>query len=322
MLTPEQILADIKSDRVKKVIVDSDFSAECDDQYTLAYALGCDKMEVLAANAVAHYDDRHPDTYSTMLTSYAECLRVLHASGIDRNTFPNFQGASSQITHNKDFAPSDSPAVQNILKLAKETDDIIYIITTGPCTDAVSAYLIDPSIAEKICVIWLGGTDISEQSTTKRFHEWNMYADFKASQILLDSDIPLIMLHAGHCGSGQIKMTYDEFISLADCPNGTSYAGEFYSRHLPRLCASSSEYVKGWVKIMCDFEGTAVISVPDAVDLSVISAPKLTDDGKYEIDESRRKIIWGENPNSDVIVADAAKCIKNVIINAGPLKLY
>lgn len=320
MLTAEQILADIKSDRVKKVIVDSDFSAECDDQYTLAYALGCDKMEVLAANAVAHYDDRHPDTYSTMLTSYAECLRVLHASGIDRNVFPNFQGASSQITHNKDFAPSDCPAVQNILKLARETDDIIYIITTGPCTDAVSAYLIDPSIADKICVVWLGGVEIG-RSTTQSFHEWNMYADFKASQILLDSDIPLVMLHAGYKGSGQIKMTYDEFQSLADCPNGTSFAGEFYSQHLPRVCSSSSEYVQGWVKTMCDFEGTAVISVPDAVDFSIIPAPKLTDEGKYALDDSRKKIVWGENPNSDVIIADAVKCIKNVIINAGSLKI-
>lgn len=316
MLTPEQILADIKSDKVKKVIIDSDFSAECDDQYTLAYALGCDKMEVLAANAVAHYDDRHPDTYSTMLTSYAECLRVLHASKIDRNTFPNFQGASSQITHNENFAPSDCPAVQNILKLARETDDIIYIITTGPCTDAVSAYLIDPSIADKICVIWLGGASISEFTTNNRFHEWNMCADYKASQILLDSDIPLVMLHASRNGSEQIKMTYDDFISLADCPNGTSFAGEFYSRHLPRVCASSSDFVEGWVKVMCDFEGAAVISVPDTIDFSIIPAPKLTDEGHYEINESRRKIIWGENPDSDVIVADAIKCIRKVIMNA------
>lgn len=316
MLTAEQILADIKSDRIKKVIIDSDFSAECDDQYTLAYALGCDKMEVLAANAVAHYEDRYPDTYSTMLKSYAECLRVLHASHIDRNVFPNFQGASSQITHNKDFAPSDCPAVQNILKCARETDDIIYIITTGPCTNAVSAYLIDPSIAEKMCVIWLGGIDITDYSTSHSFHEWNMYADFKASQNLLDSDIPLVMLHASDNGSAQIKMTYDEFISLADCPNGSSFAGEFYSRHLPRVCASSSEYVKGWVKIMCDFEGAAVISVPNAVDFSIIPAPKLTDDGKYEIDSSRKKIIWGENPDSDAIVADAIKCIRKVIENA------
>ena len=46
-MTPEQILADIKSDRVKKVIMDGDYSAEIDDQYTLAYAYGHEKIEVL-----------------------------------------------------------------------------------------------------------------------------------------------------------------------------------------------------------------------------------------------------------------------------------
>ena len=80
MLTAEQILQDIKTDKVKKVIIDGDFSAECDDQYTLAYALGCEKVEVVGVNASAHFDDKYVDTHSTMLKSYAEMLRVLHAS--------------------------------------------------------------------------------------------------------------------------------------------------------------------------------------------------------------------------------------------------
>ena len=52
-MTPEQILQDLRSDRVKKVIMDGDYSAEIDDQYTLAYAYGHEKLEVLGVNAVA-----------------------------------------------------------------------------------------------------------------------------------------------------------------------------------------------------------------------------------------------------------------------------
>ncbi|MBP3348735.1 MAG: nucleoside hydrolase [Clostridia bacterium] len=318
MLTAEQILKDIKTDKVKKVIIDGDFSAECDDQYTLAYALGCDKMNVVGVNASAHFDDKYVDTYSTMLKSYAEMLRVLHASGIDRNNFPCFMGSSTQVSHNIDFAPSDSPAARNIIKVAKEAaeDEIIYIITTGPCSCAVSAYLMDPSIADKICVVWLGGNEISERTMEKGCHEWNMYADFKASQILLSSDIPLLMLNAGPHGSGNIVMTYEDFQTFGSNWDGP-WVEQFYSRVLPRTSGVTlAGYTHGWSKVMCDYAGAAAISIPDSMDLTIIPAPTLEDDGRYTLNPNNKLIIWGENPDSNAITADAIKCTKALIQRA------
>ena len=46
-MTPNQILEDIRSDRKKLVILDGDYNGEIDDQYTLAYTLGCENIEVL-----------------------------------------------------------------------------------------------------------------------------------------------------------------------------------------------------------------------------------------------------------------------------------
>ena len=53
-MTVEQVLQDIRSDRVKKVIDDGDFSAEIDDQYAMAYLMGSDKIDLLAVNAEAY----------------------------------------------------------------------------------------------------------------------------------------------------------------------------------------------------------------------------------------------------------------------------
>ena len=50
-MTIEEILCDIKSDRVKKVILDSDMGIELDDQYALAHCIGCDKIDLLSVNA-------------------------------------------------------------------------------------------------------------------------------------------------------------------------------------------------------------------------------------------------------------------------------
>ena len=318
MLTPEQILADIKSDRIKKVIIDGDFSAECDDQYTLAYALGCEKIEVVGVNASAHFDDKYVDTHSTMIKSYAEMLRVLHASKIDRNTFPCFMGSSTQVSHNENFAPSDSPAARNIIKVANEAKEgeIVYVIITGPCSCAVSAYLMEPSIADKICVIWLGGNEISQRTLEKGHHEWNMYADFKASQILLSSDIPLLMLHAGPNGSGNIVMTFEDFQKFGSQWDGP-WVEQFYSRVLPRTSGVTlAGYTHGWSKIMCDYAGMAALSCPEAMELKIISAPTLEDDGRYTLNPNNKKIIWGEGHNSDIVTADAIKWTLNLIERA------
>ena len=46
-MTPNQILEDIRSERRKLVILDGDYNGEIDDQYTLAYTLGCENIEIL-----------------------------------------------------------------------------------------------------------------------------------------------------------------------------------------------------------------------------------------------------------------------------------
>ena len=318
MLSAEQILADIKTDRVKKVIIDGDFSAECDDQLTLAYALGNDKLEVMGVCASAHYDDKYIDTYSTLIRSCSELLKLLHASGIDKDSFPWFMGSESQITNNENFAPTDSPAARHIIKVAKEAEDgdIIYVITTGPCSSVVSAYLMEPSIADKICVVWLGGTDINQRSMENEFHEWNMCADFVASQILLSSDIPLLMLHAGHNGSGNILLDFEDFKKFGSAWDGP-WVEQYYSRVLPQTCSVVIEcYYPGWKKVMCDYAGVAALSVPDAMELTIIPAPTLTDDHKYALDSNNKKIIWGEGHVSDIITEDAIKCTQKLIERA------
>ncbi len=50
----------------------------------------------------------------------------------------------------------NSPAARAIIEAAHKYDEIVYILTTGACTNVSSAIMLDPSIMEKICVIWLG----------------------------------------------------------------------------------------------------------------------------------------------------------------------
>lgn len=310
MMTPEQILQDLYSDRVKKVIVDGDFAAEFDDQYAFAYAMGSEKMDVLAVCASACYDPpKHDKTEDVMLHSYSEILRIYDALEKPRELLPPaLHGARTQITNNENYAPSDSPAARFIIEAAKNSDEIIYILTTGPCTNPVSAYLLDPSIEEKICVVWLGGNCIPEGSV-KPFHEWNLHADYAAAQILFNSNVPVLMLPCSPIGSETIIMYRDDLAAL----HGNSRAVDFFRNVLPANCYKPEQLATNWRKVMCDYAAPAALAVPDALEFSIIHAPVLCDDRKYAADSTRRKILYAVRPNSEKITADAVASIDRLI---------
>ena len=68
-MTPYEIIEDIKSDRIKKVIFDGDTGADGDDQFALGLALRSPKMNVVAANSAPFNDDSADMAAAAVLTS-------------------------------------------------------------------------------------------------------------------------------------------------------------------------------------------------------------------------------------------------------------
>ena len=108
-MTLEKILEDLKTPRVKKVIVDSDTYNEMDDQYAIAYAIGSDKMDVIALNAAPFKNDRSASFEDGMEKSYDEILRVLdHIEKVGQ--YPAYKGSRTRIEDDPEHGPVDSPA--------------------------------------------------------------------------------------------------------------------------------------------------------------------------------------------------------------------
>lgn len=308
IMTAEQVLKDLYTDRVKKVIMDGDFSAEIDDQFTLAYCLGSEKIDILSVNASAHYEEpMATDTEKVMLFSYGEMERTLRACRmID---FPHYEGARSQISNNPGFAPTDSPAARNIIKTALEAEEPLYVLVTGPCTNVVSACLMEPAIMDKICVVWLGGHCIAKN--IPHFHEWNLFADYAAAQYLMNLPVAVVMLPCDPVGSVMLHMNHQDLAMI----EGDSEGAVFFRKTLP-LQETTEEKYTSWRKIMCDFAAPATLTMPDAMELSIIPAPVITDDQSYAFDATRKKILYMQNPDSDRIVPDGMRCINGLINRA------
>ena len=96
-ITPEGILADLRSPRVKQVVIDSDTYNEMDDQYAIAYALASEKMEVLSLHAAPFFNNRSTSFEEGMELSFKEMQRVLAIVG-RQGEIPVFEGARRRIS--------------------------------------------------------------------------------------------------------------------------------------------------------------------------------------------------------------------------------
>ncbi len=289
-MTVEQILADIKSDRKKKVIFDSDTACEIDDQYSLAYALAAEKFDVIAAYAELVFDAKTPADEGVK-QSYAETLRVMKAIH-QEDRCPAFIGCPVRIDDQDGYVPVDSPASRHLVKTAMKSDEIIYVLCTGPVTNIASALLMEPAIAQKICVVWIGGVALE----TKHLYEANIRLDYRASQVLMNSGAPLVLLPAcGEPGYGTIaiEIATDR---LAGILSKETDACRFFREN---LLPKASAYV------FWDLAAPAALQIPEAFDFSVIPAPVLADDHAYAFDSSRHEIIYMTKIRPEMILEDA-----------------
>ncbi len=69
-MTVREILADIKSDRKKKVIIDTDAYNEIDDQYAIAYSYYSEKIDILAIHAAPFENEKSDNMEYGMEMSY------------------------------------------------------------------------------------------------------------------------------------------------------------------------------------------------------------------------------------------------------------
>lgn len=308
-MTTKEILKDIKSDRVKKVILDGDYNGEIDDQYTLAYALGCPNIEVLGVCASAQYEERvAEDTEEVMLRAIRDVKVTYEALDLDYEKYPLFEGARSQITNNEGLAPTDSPAARFVIECAHKYDEPIYVLVTGPCTNVVSACLMDPSIMDKLVVLWLGGDCIYKEGGG--FHEWNLYSDYAAAQYLMNLPIPLIWLPCSPDGSVVLDMNHSDLARL----EGNGKAAEHLKRGLPLKIFTEERFAEPtWHKVMCDYMAVAVLTVPDAVDIYEMPAPAIADGEFYAIDSTRRTILCAVRPDNRRVIDDSIEALNRVI---------
>lgn len=169
-----------------RLIVDSDAKCEADDQYAIVHALLTPKFQIKGIVA-AHFSTVQNN--NTMSDSFKEINKILSIMKLN-NQVGAYKGAANALKD--EFSPEISEGAELIVREAMAEDDTpLFAIFQGPLTDIASAYLIQPKIAKRINVIWIGGGAYPEGGK-----ETNLKNDIIAANVVFNSRINLWQIPA------------------------------------------------------------------------------------------------------------------------------
>lgn len=191
MLTSEQRLAMLEPPKgMVDLVIDSDTYNEIDDQFAIAYALlHPDRLNVKAIYAAPFLNQNAASPEEGMLRSEQEIHKLLGLLKMEREVFA---GSRQYLPDEK--TPVISPAAQDLAQraMAYSPENPLYIVAIGAITNIASALLINPAIADRVVIVWLGGHDFGWMD----INEFNLRQDIAAGRVVYQSGAPLVMMPA------------------------------------------------------------------------------------------------------------------------------
>jgi purine nucleosidase len=300
------------------VILDTDTNNELDDQHAIAYLLcNGNNFDVRGITVNATYNGGNIDQ------QYAEAERIIKLLGLDnkirilKGADGNFESIKCQLD-NPEF--DGYKAVNFIIEQAKRhiTEKLV-IIAVGKLTNVALAVMKEPSIIDKIRLVWLG-------SNYPEPGEYNLENDIPSMNYLLQTNIPFEIVtvrYGKQSGTDAVRVTQADVQSkMAGLgpkikqPVTGRHGGEFYNfgDYSVDLFKNAHYYGNPPSRALFDMAAVAVVknagwAVPDT-----IPCPVMIDNKWKEQPENVRKIIVWENFDSQNILSDFFSTMKNYVL--------
>lgn len=177
-----------------RVIIDNDFSGDPDDLFQTAHHLLCQSVEIplIVASHLSVGDPWDPSTTQAS-NAAAKAKELLGVMGMaDRVRL--LTGSEVGIVDTQ--TPQRSAAAEAIIAEAMRDDKRpLYYAAGAGLTDLASAWLMEPRIAQRLTLVWIGGlehADLALPPPGSTGPEYNLRIDIPAGQVIFnDSSIPI-----------------------------------------------------------------------------------------------------------------------------------
>lgn len=190
-LTQEQLLRRLEPPTgLVDAVLDTDTFNEIDDQFALSYLIRSpERVNLQAVYAAPFWNEKSEGPADGMEKSYEEILRILALLGEEGRSV--YKGSAAYLPDER--TPVDSPAARDLVRraMARPADGApLYVVAIGAITNVASALLLEPAIADRIVLVWLGG-NAHHWPDTKEF---NLSQDIAAARVVFGCGVPLVQL--------------------------------------------------------------------------------------------------------------------------------
>jgi len=235
---PRRIEASIPTSGRVDVVIDTDLTNEIDDEFALVYALlSPARLNVLAIHAAPHSLSPElvemgalSELATRMLAEDATARGIGLRNVPSRPPGPSMDAAferAKEIAVLLDVQPPDgiqrgaprflpdaktpvpSDAVRNLIEIASQPRSTkLVVIANGAITNVASALLEDPSLAERIVVIWTAAYPSFWPRSNASF---NLVQDVDAARVVFESGVELIYV-PGYYVAEKLRVSRPEMV--------------------------------------------------------------------------------------------------------------
>lgn len=251
---------------------------ECDEQFAIGYMLNEEKFDIKA-----FYLDLTADEH-WYSCRYNAVKDLLDATGNSDKYSLIKRGGNRRLDINN---PEKSEPVLDLIERAKNytKENPLYVFAIGTMTNIGTALLLDPSISEKIVVVWVGGHSFDHVDTD----EYNLKSDLAASKVMLESDTPLILVPCMGVSS-KLLVSTDECVKALE---GKNALGDYIIDYLHKMAPDAYKF-KNMKRIIWDGVAPALFLQNDMelVQYEIADRPTVSDDKHWVFNDESKKILY------------------------------
>ncbi|MFB0944638.1 MAG: nucleoside hydrolase [Spirosomataceae bacterium] len=301
-----------------RVIFDTDANNELDDQQALAYLFFNQEtfdIEGITVNATINGGD--------IEGHYDEAKRIIKLCQVDgkipliRGANANFEAIQDSVT-NATFDGSE--AVDFIIDKSQNLDNKLVVIAVGKLTTIALALKKNPSLTERMKVVWLG-------SNYPEPGEYNQDNDTTSMNYVLKTNVPFEMVTVRYgkpSGTDAVRVTKTEAAETMPglgptitTPITGRHGGEFtnFGDYSADLFKHIDYHGDPPARAMFDMVAVAILKNPNWAEKKEIPCPVLIDNQWIERPENPRKIMLWENFDAKNVMKDFYVSLKNTTNN-------
>ena len=270
---------------MKNIILDTDLYNEIDDQIALAYVLKSKDVLNLEAVTIAPFTKGKYNTKTSIDKSYEVAKKIFKMCN-EQNNEIIFKGATEYFTNDSN---QTNEAVNKIIQIAKKNDKT-YILSIGCITNIALAIKKEPSIINKIEVIWLGTNFLFMKN-----NDFNFRQDVEAVRYVLDNKVNITIIPTYPVSYGLMISKYELESRIKNANELCNYFCEIFT----------DDYgTKQVRRVIWDISTVAYMINREWFETMEISCPRIKEDTSFKLTKFRHKIKFVQRLNSNEIYDD------------------